>query len=98
MKTIVVPADRDQYPDIAVETVMTVRMKMGDSRLSINYRRVPGGIMPVVLVDFFNEKGKLYTLCYHLPPDTPERTDRRISLLMRLIEKEAHPESMSVAA
>jgi len=95
MNSIIVPADRRLYPSVADESVMAVRMKLGNSRLQVNYRRVPGGIMPVIAVDFFNEKGKLYSLQYHLPPDTPERTDRRISLLMRLIEKEAG--QMSVA-
>ena len=95
MNSIIVPADRRLYPSVADESVMAVRMKLGNSRLQVNYRRVPGGIMPVIAVDFFNDKGKLYSLQYHLPPDTPERTDRRISLLMRLIEKEAG--QMSVA-
>lgn len=89
MKSITVPADRRHYPSVAGESVMAVRMKLGDSRLSVSWRLVPGGIMPVVAADFHSEKGKLYTLHYHLPPDTPERTDRRVSLLMRLIAKEA---------
>lgn len=97
MNRIIVPADRRLYPSVADESVMAVRMKLGNSRLQVNYRRVPGGIMPVVAVDFFSERGKLYTLHYHLPPDTPERTDRRISLLMRLIEKEAGQESVAAA-
>lgn len=97
MNSIIVPTERQLYSSVADESVMAVRMKLGNSRLRVNYQRVPGGIMPVVAVDFFNEKGKLYTLHYQLPPDTPERTDRRISLLMRLIEKEAGLEPVAAA-
>ncbi|WP_416413869.1 hypothetical protein [Pantoea sp. App145] len=97
MYSITVPADRRKYPVIADESVMAVRMKLDNSRLSVSYTQIPGGILPVVGVDFFNEKGKLYTLNYHLPPDTREQTDRRVSLLMRLIEKAASQESAGMS-
>ncbi|WP_261422003.1 hypothetical protein [Serratia quinivorans] len=29
-----------------------------------------------------------YTLRYNLPPDTPERTERRVSLLLHLLSKQ----------
>ncbi|EBS5529930.1 hypothetical protein CUL92_18575 [Salmonella enterica subsp. enterica serovar Telelkebir] len=63
-------------------------MKLGMSRISLNYRTVPGAVLPMLVIDLFNEKGKLYTLRYNLPPDTPERTERRISLLLSLIQKQ----------
>ncbi|OZI13734.1 hypothetical protein CE195_13280 [Sodalis-like symbiont of Philaenus spumarius] len=63
-------------------------MKLGMSRISLNYRRLPGKIAPMLVIDFFNNKGKLYTLHYNLPPDTPERTERRTSLLIHLIQRD----------
>jgi len=95
MNSICIPADRSLYPEIVGETVMAARMILGDTRLSVSYRQIPGGIMPELMVEFFGEKGKQYSLRYHLPVDTPERTDRQISLLMRLINKEACEEEES---
>lgn len=97
MRVISVPEDRSLYPKLVGETVMAAKLQLGRARLSVNYNKVPGGILPVLVVDFYNEKGKLYTLRYNLPPDTPERTDRRIALLMRLIEKEANEEKLAEA-
>lgn len=97
MKVISVPEDRVLYPKLVGETVMAAKLQLGRTRLSVNYNKVPGGIMPVLVVDFYNEKGKLYSLRYNLPPDTPERTERRLSLLMRLIEKEASEEKLAEA-
>lgn len=97
MRVISVPEDRSLYPKLVGETVMAAKLQLGRTRLSVNYNKVPGGILPVLVVDFYNEKGKLYTLRYNLPPDTPERTDRRVSLLMRLIEKEANDEKLAEA-
>ncbi|AWQ18357.1 hypothetical protein C1N63_05670 [Pantoea ananatis] len=97
MRVISVPEDRSLYPKLVGETVMAAKLQLGRTRLSVNYNKVPGGILPVLVVDFYNEKGKLYSLRYNLPPDTPERTDRRVSLLMRLIEKEANEEKLAEA-
>ncbi|CCF09159.1 hypothetical protein PANA5342_1766 [Pantoea ananatis LMG 5342] len=97
MRVISVPEDRSLYPKLVGETVIAAKLQLGRTRLSVNYNKVPGGILPVLVVDFYNEKGKLYTLRYNLPPDTPERTDRRVSLLMRLIEKEANEEKLAEA-
>ena len=97
MRVISVPEDRSLYPKLVGETVMAAKLQLGRTRLSVNYNKVPGGILPVLVVDFYNEKGKLYTLRYNLPPDTPERTDRRVSLLMRLFEKEANEEKLAEA-
>ncbi|ADU72159.1 conserved hypothetical protein (plasmid) [Pantoea sp. At-9b] len=36
MKSITVPADRRHYPSVAGESVMAVRMKLRDSRLSVS--------------------------------------------------------------
>ncbi|WP_210483832.1 hypothetical protein [Pantoea ananatis] len=97
MRVISVPEDRSLYPKLVGETVIAAKLQLGRTRLTVNYNKVPGGILPVLVVDFYNEKGKLYTLRYNLPPDTPERTDRRVSLLMRLIEKEANEEKLAEA-
>ncbi len=47
------------------------------SCISLNYRRVAGASAPVLVIDFCNENNERYTLRYNLPPDTPERTERR---------------------
>ncbi|MGO3399238.1 MAG: hypothetical protein ACTINL_22310 [Serratia proteamaculans] len=54
----------------------------------MNYRKVVGASVPVLVIDFFNEKNERYTLRYNLPPDTPERTERRVSLLLHLLRKQ----------
>lgn len=88
MKSITAPRESALYSDLAARTVMDVRMKLGMSHIHLNYREMFDCLVPVVVVDFFNEKGRLYTLRYNLPPDTPERTGRRISLLLHLLRKE----------
>lgn len=62
---------------------MTVRI----SRISLKHIGFTGFLIPVLVIDVVNVESKLYTLCYSLPQDTPERTERRISLLLRLIHK-----------
>ncbi|MGO2155206.1 MULTISPECIES: hypothetical protein [Serratia] len=63
-------------------------MKRDLSSISLNYRKVVGASIPVLVIDFFNEKNERYTLRYNLPPDTPERTERRVSLLLHLLRKQ----------
>ncbi|MGX5056794.1 hypothetical protein ACWKX9_24595 [Enterobacter asburiae] len=87
MKIITAPKDNSLYPGLAASTVIDVRMKLGMSRIRLSYREISGNLMPVLVIDFFNEKGKLYTLRYNLPPDIPERTHRRVSLLLHLLRK-----------
>lgn len=98
MKIITVPEGAHLYPDLAEQTVLKARFKSGNSRLSVSYSRLGANIQPVLAVDFFNDKGKQYSVRYNLPPDTPERTGRRMSLLMRLIEKEAGDPTRQLAA
>lgn len=70
---------------------MTVRI----SRVSIRYNRFPG-CFSVLFVDVaVSTERKLFTFCYCLPQETPERMERRISLLLKLSCKkfsELHPE------
>jgi hypothetical protein len=44
--------------------------------------------MPEVVVHFVSESNVHSTLRYHLASDTPERTERRVALLLRLIRNE----------
>ncbi len=62
---------------------MTLRL----ARISLKHIGIPGSFMPVLFVDVANVDSKLYTLCYSLPQDSLERTERRVSLLLRLIHK-----------
>lgn len=87
MKIITVPQETAQYPDLVASSSMDVRMKLGLSRIQLNYRKIGHLALPMLVVDCFNEKGKLYTLRYNLPVDRPERTERRIALLLHLLRK-----------
>lgn len=87
MKIITLPQETAQYPNLVVSSSMDVRMKLGMSRIQLNYRRIGHLTLPMLVVDCFNDKGKLYTLRYNLPVDRPERTERRIALLLHLLRK-----------
>ena len=54
MRVISVPEDRSLYPKLVGETVMAAKLQLGRTRLSVNYNKVPGGILPVLVVDFYN--------------------------------------------
>lgn len=88
MRIVTAPDQSAHYPDLVAANIMEVRMKLGMSRISLNHRDTPGSAFPVLIIDLFNEKGKLYTLRYNLPPDHPDRTERRISLLLSLVRKQ----------
>ncbi|WP_249533992.1 hypothetical protein [Escherichia coli] len=88
MNIITVPKDTALYPGLAVSANRDIRMKLGMSRIYLNYREILNQRVPVLVIDCFNARGKLYTLRYNLPPDTPERTERRISLLLHLLRKQ----------
>lgn len=62
-------------------------MTMRISRIYLKHIGIPGILIPVLFVDIANVECNLYTLCYTLPQDTSGRTERRISLLLRLIHK-----------
>lgn len=88
MKIITAPQETALYPGLVASAIMNVRMKLGMSRIQLNYRKIFNQIVLVLVIDFFNDKGKLYTLRYNLPPDTAERTERRVSLLLHLLRKD----------
>lgn len=87
MKKLTAPRESARYPNFAFSSVMDVRMKLGMSRISLSHRELLGYTIPLLIIDFFNEKGKLYTLRYNLPPESPERTERRISLFLHLLRQ-----------
>ncbi|WP_235470220.1 hypothetical protein [Franconibacter pulveris] len=87
MKIITVTPDHTRQPTLAEQSVMTTHMKMGDSQIVLRYRKLPALIMPVLDVEFYDNNGKRYSLRYNLPPDTAERTGRRVSLLLYLLDK-----------
>lgn len=97
MKIITAPREAALYPGLVTHTVMEVRMKLGMSRISLNYRKFINYLVPVLVIDFFNDRSKLYSLRYNLPADTPERTERRISLLLHLLRKELAGEKDAAA-
>lgn len=84
---ITVSPDRARLPATNAQSIMTTRMKMGDSQVILRYRQLPALVMPVLDVEFYDDQTKRYSLRYHLPPDTPERTSRRVSLLLYLIDR-----------
>nr|WP_241391466.1 hypothetical protein [Serratia proteamaculans]ULG18711.1 hypothetical protein Puna18p_00100 [Serratia proteamaculans] len=88
MKTITVLNKLALYPDLMATNIMEVLMKLGMSRISLNYMNVLGTHLPILEIDLLNEKGKLYRLRYNLPPDTAKRTERRVFLLLSLIQKQ----------
>ncbi|ENY1827837.1 hypothetical protein ACFVMS_004447 [Salmonella enterica] len=87
MKTITAPQEMSLYPGLVARSVLDIRMKLGMSRISLNYRQMINCLVPVLIVDCFSDRGKLYTLRYNLPPDTAQRTERRVSLLLHLLRK-----------
>lgn len=97
MKIITAPQEMSLSPGLVTRTVVDVRMKLGMSLISLSYRRIPDNVAPMLVIDCFNGKGKLYTLRYNLPPDTRKRTDRRISLLLHLLHKDLAYENDAVA-
>ncbi|MBP1129799.1 hypothetical protein JOE25_001342 [Serratia sp. PL17] len=72
---------------------MGIFMKRDLSSISLNYQHVVGASVPVLLIEFVNEKNERYSLRYNLPPDSPERTERRVSLLLHLLRKQRPEET-----
>ncbi len=73
-------------------------MALSGARLGVSWHRVPGGVMPEVSVHFVSERGGQSILRYRLPPDTPERTERRVSLLLCLIRRELSDDNAPAVA
>ncbi|WP_411751018.1 hypothetical protein [Serratia sp. (in: enterobacteria)] len=63
-------------------------MKKKMSCISLNYRKVLGAPSPVLSIDFVNIKNEHFTIRYNFPPDTPKRTERRVSILLNLLQRQ----------
>lgn len=85
MKDIEVPENMLLWPDMVGGEVMDIRMKLGVSHITLNYCETFRGHIPVLAIDFYNEKGKMYTLHCRLPPGRSEQTEYRVTMLLRCI-------------
>lgn len=88
MKKVMLPADTEQYAEIVREEVAVLRTRMGAACITLNYRTVRVNGHPVLVIDFFNTRGRLYTLRYDLPAGTPQQSTRRTSLILALTRRE----------
>lgn len=87
MNIITVPQGMSLYPGLAPHSVLNIRMQLGMSRISLHYRQILNFFAPVLVINCFSDRGKLYPLRYPLPPDTAQRTERRVSLLLHLLRE-----------
>lgn len=97
MKIVTVPQEMAHYAGLMTDTSREVCMKLGMSRIQLNYLKIYNQTIPMLVIDCFNERGKMYTLRYNLPPGTPERTERRISLLLHLLHQRLDIDDRDVA-
>lgn len=65
-----------------------LRTRMGGTCITLNYRSAWINGHPVLVMDFFSERGRLYTLRYDLPTGTPQQSPRRVSLILALTRRE----------
>ncbi|WP_245208591.1 hypothetical protein [Serratia fonticola] len=65
-----------------------IYMKKKMSCISLNYRKVLGASSPVLSIGFVNIKNEHFTIRYNFPPDTPKRTERRVSILLNLLQRQ----------
>ncbi|EBH8951129.1 hypothetical protein MU985_004697 [Salmonella enterica] len=61
---------------------------MGGACITLNYRTARMNAHPVLVIDFFSDRGRLYTLRYDLPAGTPLQSSRRVSQILFLTRKE----------
>lgn len=88
MKKVMLPADTEQYAERVKEEVAVLRTRMGAACITLNYRTARLNGHPVLVMDFFSERGRLYTLRYDLPTGTPQQSTRRTSLILVLTRRE----------
>lgn len=98
MSAVTVSAFSSRIPTLEAKTVMKATLNLPGFTINICWQRVPGGVMPEIVVRFNSVKGGQGSLRYHLPPDSPERTERRIRLLLRLLQQQFTPPRTSLAA
>ncbi|EIZ0122860.1 hypothetical protein MO271_004279 [Salmonella enterica subsp. enterica] len=88
MKKVMLPADAEQYAEMVEHEISELRRKMGGACITLNYRTAIMNAHPVLVMDFFSERGRLYTLRYDLPVVRQKhRYQRLISLVLALTRK-----------
>ncbi|HFW3090914.1 TPA: hypothetical protein ACIBE3_004590 [Salmonella enterica subsp. enterica serovar Reading] len=97
MKKVMLPADTEQYADLVTEEVAVLRTRMGGTGITLNYRTARVNSHPVLVIDFFSERGRLYSLRYDLPTVTPKQNPRRVSLILALTRRELEQTGLYVA-
>lgn len=97
MKKVILSADTDQYAERVKEEVAVLRTRMGGTCITLNYRSAWINGHPVLVMDFFSERGRLYTLRYDLPTGTPQQSSRRVSLILALTRRELEDTGQYVA-
>lgn len=70
------------------EEVAVLRTRMGGACITLNYRMSRINGHPVLVMDFFSERGWLYTLRYDLPAGKPQQNTRWVSLIHALTRGE----------
>lgn len=88
VKKVMLPADTEQYAERVKEEVAVLRTRMGAACITLNYRTARVNGHPVLVIDFFNTRGRLYTLRYDLPTGKPQQNTRRVSLILALTRRE----------
>lgn len=88
MKKVILPADTAQYTGLVKNEVALLRTRMGGACITLNYRTARMNAHPVLVIDFFSDRGRLYTLRYDLPAGTPLQSSRRVSQILFLTRKE----------
>lgn len=88
MKKVMLSADTEQYAEMVKEEVAVLRTRMGAACITLNYRTARVNGHPVLVIDFFNTRGRLYTLRYDLPTGTSKQSSRRVSLILALTRRE----------
>ncbi|EKF3857575.1 hypothetical protein OZL72_004606 [Salmonella enterica] len=88
MKKVILSADTDQYAEWVKEEVAVLRTRMGGASITLNYRTALLNGHPILVMDFFSERGRLYTLRYDLPTGTPQQSSRREFVILTLTRRE----------
>ncbi|EJG3781485.1 hypothetical protein PQY08_002996 [Salmonella enterica] len=97
MKKVILPADTAQYTGLVKNEVSLLRTKMGSACITLNYRTARINANPVLVIDFFSDRGRLYTLRYDLPAGTSLQNSRRLSEILFLTRKELEETGQYVA-
>ncbi|ECQ3654351.1 hypothetical protein FY673_23500 [Salmonella enterica] len=97
MKKVILPADTAQYTGLVKNEVSLLRTKMGSACITLNYRTARINANPVLVIDFFSDRGRLYTLRYDLPAGTSLQNSRRLTEILFLTRKELEETGQYVA-